>query len=378
MSALFAIGACGTLLFFAGVLHVPITPVTAALAVLIAIALASRFAVRGARHEKVAIADLVMIVPIVVVIFAAVIIPLNDYDGRAFWMLKAKGIAHDRSIDGPFFHHGEMDPPRNDYPLLVPLDGAAVMLIGRTFDDRVPRLLYIAVFVAFAWMVRDEFGGWAAALLVWIPAIGVMPDGGAMSAYCDVALAAFVCGAFIEMLRDASAWRFGAWVTFVLLTKREGLPLALVLLAAGAFVFRKRIVIAALMPAAAMVALAVWRGRVAPGDEENLFALATTLVAKLQRIPGAIFGLARHGVAPVWGLFWCAALVALAMLAVRRQWRDFALASLVIGGGLAVCIAAYTATNWPQADLINSSADRLLIHIVGPALYAMRRSTLST
>ena len=374
MNVLFAIGACGATLFLAGVLHEPITPLIATMAVLIAIA----SSIRPVRKTRVSIVDLALIIPILAVIVAACVIPLHDFDGRAFWMLKAKGIAHDQSIEGPFFQRGEMDAPRNDYPLLMPLDAATIMHFSGSLDDRLPRWLYVAVFVAFAWMVREELGGWAAALLVWIPAISVMPDGGATSAYCDIALGAFACGAFFEAVRGESAWRFGAWVAFVAFTKREGLPLALVLLVMGIFAFRKRIASGLIAPVIAIVSLIVWRARVAPGDEENLFTLASTLPEKLHRIPGAIAGLARHTVAPVWALFWCAALVALIVLALRRQWRDFTLASLVIGGGLAISIVAYTATNWRQIDLINSSADRLLIHIVGPALYAMRRSTLPT
>jgi hypothetical protein len=372
MSALFAIGACGALLFLAGVLHVPITPVTAAIGVLAAIAMS----VRGRRKTKWSIADVALLIPIAIVIAAGAIVPLHDFDGRAFWMLKAKGIAHDHSIDGPFFQHEEMDAPRNDYPLLMPLDAATVMLLTGSLDDRVPRFVFIAVFVAFAWMVRDEIGPWAAALLVWIPAFSVMPDGGATSAYCDIALAAFVGGAFIELARGESAWRFGMWVAFVALTKREGLPIAIVLLVVGTFVLRKATSLVA--PVIAVIALIVWRARVAPGDEENLFTLASTLPQKVHRIPGAIAGLAKHLVSPMWGLIWCAALVALAVLALRRQWRDFALAALVIGGGFAVMIFAYTITTWPQMDLVNSSADRLLMHIVAPALYALRRSTLPT
>jgi hypothetical protein len=48
----------------------------------------------------------------------------------------------------------------------------------------------------------------------------------------------------------------------------------------------------------------------------------------------------------------------------------------VIGGAFAVYLAVYTVTSWIQIDLINSSADRLLMHIVAPALYAMSRTTL--
>ena len=375
MSVVFAIGLCGALLFVAGVLHVPITAVAAATAALIAIAVSARFAVRSAQ-SRLGIADAVLAIPIIVVTFAAAIVPLNDYDGRAFWMLKAKGIAHDHAIDGPFFHGAEVEAPRNDYPLLIPLDTATVMMISGSLDDRVPRFIYIIIFIAFVLMVRAELGAWTAALLAWIPMITIAPDGGAISAYCDVALAAFAAGAFFELIRGTNPWRFGAWIAFVVLTKREGVPLGLALLVIGAFVFRKRFVFALIAPVIAMVTLIVWRSRIPQGDEENLFALFTTLPEKLHRLPYAVIGFVQHLVSPMWGLFWCGAIVALGVLAFRRQWRNFTICASAMAGAFAVCIVAYTITTWIQVDLINSSADRLLMHGVAPALYAISRSTL--
>jgi hypothetical protein len=201
-----------------------------------------------------------------------------------------------------------------------------------------------------------------------------VPEGGAMSAYSDIALAAFVGGAFFELIRAQKPWRFGAWVAFVVLTKSEGLPLAIILLIVGAFVFRKAAILIA--PAIAIASLVVWRMRIPHGDEENLFALFPTLPQKLDRLPSAIAGFARHLVTPAWGLFWLAAFIAFAVLAWRREWRDLALCGFVIGGAFAVYLAVYTVTSWIQIDLLNSSADRLLMHVVAPALYAMSRTTL--
>jgi hypothetical protein len=366
---LFAIGACGALLFVAGVLHIPI------IAPLALIAIAASLWFGGVPAPPPArVPTIVMSIPIVVLVLAAAILPLNDYDGRTFWMLKAKGIAHDHAIDGPFFRGEQVEAPRNDYPILMPLDAAAVMLISGSLDDRLPRFVYILAFIGFVLMVREELGAWPGALLAWIPMFAIVPEGGAMSAYSDVALAAFVGGAFFELIRAKKPWRFGVWVAFVALTKSEGLPLAIILLIAGAFVFRRIAILIA--PAIAIASLVVWRMRIPRGDEENLFALFPSLPQKLDRLPPAIIGFARHLVTPAWGLFWCAAFVALAVLASRRKWRDVALCGFVIGGAFAVYLAVYTVTSWIQIDLINSSADRLLMHVVAPALYAMSRTTL--
>ena len=310
-----------------------------------------------------------MSIPILVVTYAASVLPLNDYDGRTFWMLKAKGIAHDHSIDGPFFQGRQVEAPRNDYPILMPLDAAAVMLITGSLDDRLPRLIYVLVFVGFALMIREELGAWPAALFAWIPMFATVPEGGAISAYSDVALGAFTGGAFFELVRAKRPWHCGAWIAFAALTKSEGLLLAILLMIAGAVVFRWRVLIP---PSIAIAALIVWRMRIPRGDEENLFALFPTLPHKLDRLPPAIVGFARHLITPQWGLFWLAALIALIFVARR----DFALSGFVIGGAFAVYLAVYTVTSWVQIDLINSSADRLLMHVVAPALYAMTRTTL--
>jgi hypothetical protein len=387
VAALFALGACGALLFVAGVLHIPINAAVAALAALISLAATTSIFLwrRETSHSSGGeapvlrwtlkwrgaslAATVVTLIPLSIIVLTAFIHPLDDYDGRAFWMLKAKGIAHDHAIDGPFFRLAEADAPRNDYPLLMPLDAAAVMLIDGSLDDRAPRFLYIAVFVAFVFMIAEELGGWWAALLAWIPMFTVATEGGALSAYADIALAAFAGGAFFELVRGKNPWRFGAWVAFVLLTKREGFPLALILLVAGAFVFKRASMIVA--PLVAFIALAVWRSRLPAGDEENFFALLPALPQKLHRLPPAILAFARHFVSPMWGLFWIAALIAL----VARR-RELALPAFIIAAAVAADLLAYTVTTWVQIDLINSSADRLLMHVVAPALYAMSRFTL--
>ena len=218
-----------------------------------------------------------MIIPLLALTFAAAITPLNDFDGRAFWVLKAKGIAHERSIDGAFFHGGTHDP-RNQYPILVPLDGAVILSLAHSLDDRQLRWLYLGMLTALALLIRDRIGrlvspsagAWCAALLVWIPQFAVEAEGGALSAYNDIAVAAFVAGAFFELLdAQKNEFRFGLWLAFLVLTKSEGLPIALVFLAIGAFVFRKRILTPAIITSVATVALIVWRLRIPAGDEED-------------------------------------------------------------------------------------------------------------
>jgi hypothetical protein len=388
---LFGAGIVGALLFMAGSLGWGLAICAAAMLLLSNRRLESRryVALPDVALPDVALPDvapalsrrypilptILLFIPLLAIAFVIIIVPLHDFDGRAFWLLKAKGIAHDRAIDGPFFRGEEVFDPRNDYPLLVPIDAALVLRAGHGRDDRDVRCFYLFLFVALALMVRERIGSlvspaagaWCAALLAWLPRFLVAPEGGVVSAYTDVALAAFVAGAFFELIENGSPLRFGLWLAFVLLTKNEGLPFALVLLISGAFVFRRRIGIAAMPVAVALVALLTWRHDVAAGDHEDFVALLPTLPHKLGRIWPALRGVAVHAASfSNWGGFWIAVVIAAAL-----AWRRGALAVAVTAAMVAVYVAVYTVTSWVQADLIQSSADRLLMHFVGPALFLL-------
>jgi hypothetical protein len=316
-----------------------------------------------------------MCIPLLAITFIAAITPLTDFDGRAFWALKAKALGHERSIDAPFFHGASLDP-RNRYPLLVPLDGAVLLTAAHSLDDRHLRWLYLAFFAALTLMVRERLGelvspaagAWCAALLVWIPQFLAEPEGGALSAYNDIAIAAFAAGAFFELLAADSTFRFAMWLAFLVLTKSEGLPFALVFLGAGPFVFGRRIKGPALATTLAAAALFFWRFHVPAGDEEDVLALLPTLPEKLHRIGNALAGFPRHMIGfSHWGVFWIAVIVA-AVFALRVDKRGALLAIGVMAAMLTVYIGVYIVTAWVQAELIAVTADRLLMHIIGPAL----------
>jgi hypothetical protein len=385
-SFLLGLGITGSVLFIAGVLHVPLV---------IAFVLIGVWGVgrgvweirRGMPSLRVhsPLATILTILPLLTLVFAAAITPLNDFDGRAFWVLKAKGIAHERSIDGPFFHGGTHDP-RNQYPILIPLDGAVILGLTHSLDDRQLRWLYLAILAALALLVRDRIGrlvspaagAWCGALLVWIPQFAVEPEGGALSAYNDIAIAAFVGGAFFELIEaDAPKReiRFGLWLAFLVLTKSEGLPLALVLLAIGAFVFRKRIVTPAIITIVATAALIFWRLRIPAGDEEDVFRLLSTIPEKLHRLGIAIAAFPRHMLLmPRWGIFWIAVIVA---AIVARRSREARLAITVIAAILAIYTAVYVTTAWIPSELIAVTADRLLMHVIAPSLFLLALSARS-
>jgi hypothetical protein len=391
---LLGVGITGAVLFVAGVVHVPLVVAMAVLGV---------WGVgRGAWELKKSLPlptphsplpTILMCLPLLALTFATAITPLNDFDGRAFWALKAKGIAHERSIDGPFFQGGTHDP-RNQYPILIPLDGAVILSLAHSLDDRNLRWLYLGILAALALLVRERIGrlvspaagAWCAALLVWIPQFAVEPEGGALSAYNDIAIAAFVAGAFFELL-DANARkseiRFGLWLAFLVLTKSEGLPLALVFLAIGAFVFRKRILTPAIIAFVATLSLIIWRLRIPVGDEEDVFRLLPTIPEKLHRIGTAIAAFPRHMLLmPRWGIFWIAVIVT-AVVATRIERRAW-LAISFIFAILATYTAVYVTTAWIPSELIAVTADRLLMHVIAPSLFLlalttrMKRASLSS
>ncbi|HKO54451.1 MAG TPA: hypothetical protein VJ276_01155 [Thermoanaerobaculia bacterium] len=361
---LLGVGAVGTALF--------LLPFEVAVAVIVLLAIAGARASRpyvpagrdarrlaGGTPARPNAPLIVMLIPLLLMAYIAAITPLSDFDGRAFWLLKAKGFADERQVDGPFFHGEKVYDPRNHYPLLMPLNAGLLMIATGHADDAEVRWLYLGVFVAMLFVIRRRADPWLAAIVAWLPQFAAETDGGALSAYSDVAVAAFVACAVFE---EESPLRFGAWLAFLVLTKNEGLPIAIVLLALGAWRFRKRASISAVPAVIATAALIAWRHRIPPGDEENLAALLRTLPEHLDRLWPAITIFAAHLVGfAKWGLFW----IAVALTARRRMPIAVMLAII------ATYLAAYTVTTWIQRDLINSSADRLLMHLIGPACLAM-------
>jgi hypothetical protein len=378
---LFGIGLTGTILFIAGVIHVPL---------IVALVLIGVWGVgcgvwelrRGLPKLRIhsPLPTILMVIPLIAMSFAAAITPLNDFDGRAFWVLKAKGIAHERSIDGPFFHGGTLDP-RNQYPILIPLDGAVILSAANDLDDRQLRWLYLGLLAALALLIREGIGrvispsagAWCAAILVWIPQFAVTSEGGALSAYNDIAVAAFAAGAFFELIDTESRnreIRFGLWLAFLVLTKSEGLPFALVFLTIGAFIFRKRIITPAVITTIATTVLFVWRMRIPAGDEEDVFRLLPTIPEKLHRIGVALAAFPRHMfLLPRWGILWIAIIVA-AIIATRVD-RAAWFAIAIIVSMLAIYAAVYVTTAWVPSELIAVTADRLLMHVIAPSLFLL-------
>jgi hypothetical protein len=367
-------GAAGFVLFVAAVWHVPLLAAILALAVL-ALAVALRSALRSAGFQPAATPassrQPLAILAFVPLFALAAILPLSDYDGRAFWLLKAKAIAHEGAIDGPFFRGETSYNPRNEYPLLVPLDAAAAMIVARDLDDRHTRWLYVLFAAGFALeLYRRGGGAWSAAIFLCLPQVLTEPDGGVFSGYSDIALGAFVAAAFFELAERRSPLLLGLFASFAILTKNEGLPLALLLLGIGAFVFRARVAVALAPVAIAVAHLFVWRSRIARSDEEDFARTILSLPQHLDRFAASLGGLLANVAAlRDWGLFLVAVTIAAIVLAMRRRWRPLTLAGALIAPMLLLYAAVYAVSPWEQDGLTEHLAPRVLTHLLGPAFF---------
>ena len=372
---LLGLGVTGSLLFLTMLIGLPPLPVILVLAG-VAIVLWRPKLPSQLLSER--IATIVTLVPIVAGLVLTSMHPLNDFDGRAFWMLKARALATERQIDGPFFHGEVVYSPRNEYPLLVPLDASAVMMLAGGADGESVRWIYVFALASLAFHLRRWTGAWIAALVPWIPQFAVASEGGMLSAYNDLIVGAFIACAFFELVGAESAWRFGLWLAFLVLAKNEGLPLSFLLLGIGVFVFRRKALQSAVPLAIATAALFVWRSGLEPTDEEPFFSRIGNLFAQADRIVPAASKFVSHALdVQDWGFFWIAVAVAIAVLIVRREKGTLLLPLAVIGAMGALYVAVYTATTWQLDDLMNASADRLLMHFIGPAAFLIGASLQS-
>ncbi|HEX7706330.1 MAG TPA: hypothetical protein VF701_07735 [Thermoanaerobaculia bacterium] len=322
---------------------------------------------------------LLVVVPVLAMLLAVTFIPQHDYDGTAFWMLKAKAIATEGAVDGPFFRGENTFSPRNQYPLLLPIDVALVMKMSGGADDLAVRWIFPLILGSLALEIRRRFrlrhppavATLCAGLLVWTPQFALKPEGGAMSAYSDIALAAFITMAFLELVDGTSSARFGFWAAAMVLTKSEGLPIAVLLILAGVWIFRRRVIAAAVPLIASAAALIIWRSRIELTDEGDLFGrLVSLLPSRFEDFLPAVGDLSSYAlVLRDWGAFWVIVVGAVVVLMVRRQWRALILAGVVIVGGMALYSAVSVVSEWDRAELLRVTAARLLMHLAGPALY---------
>jgi hypothetical protein len=357
---LLGVGAHGAVLFALGVAGVPLRAPTFAAVTVISLAIAAlrakriflRTRWRGDMHEMASTA--MILLPFLVLLWTTSVVPLADYDGRTTWMPKARAIAGEGSIRGPFFQGERGLNLHNHYPLLIPLDVATLLALGAS-----PRPLFVLIPAAMLLAARDllsrRFGtaaaGWCMAALAWLPQIVIAPEGGATSAYSDLAVAAFFGMAVVTRPRVAAS----LWIAFLILTKNEGLLLAL---AALAWRPRVRMLIA---PAIALALLLGWQQLVPDAYDERNAALLLELPSRLAFLDDAALAIGRHALdLRTWGVLW----PLVALCAFGRRVRSEARVLMIAMAGY---VAVMACTSWSITQLANVTAHRLLLHCIVPA-----------
>ena len=365
IAILYAVGTIGLLGQIAGAFGCPLTlPVFGVLLLAALVVISFEKVPKRERQSPVAwVATTLTLIPVGVLLLNTFTTPLTDYDGRVTWMLKAKAIAREHSITGPFFKGETSRNAHSQYPLLMPIAAAGIFEATGSDDDRVVRPLYSLIAIAFLIVLRaamQRVAGVSAAAVIaaavaWLPQFAADNDGGMTSAYSDVPLIAFVSLALLTIVRgdaEKHPWRFGLQLAFIACVKNEGVVLVLALLMLSRFTWKSLIPVVG-----TLAALAAWRAQIPLEYDENYPQLLRHLGAKLSNYPEAARELlSRMLVWRVWGAFWIVA--AIAAVTARKR---FVLAGAFV---LFAYITTYAVTNWTIAELAVSSAHRLLLHLV--------------
>jgi len=107
IAVLYATGTVGLLGQIAGAIRIPLTLPVFGVLLVVAFAVISFEKIPKRQREPQTplawAATIVTLIPIAILILNTFTTPLSDYDGRVTWILKAKAIAREHSITGPFF-----------------------------------------------------------------------------------------------------------------------------------------------------------------------------------------------------------------------------------------------------------------------------------
>lgn len=380
---LLGLGVHGTFLYILGALHVPLGWLAFVVPPVLALLVRGwRFALGGPSEQRFALSSIVFAVPLLLLLFASAILPTRDYDGRVTWLPKARAIALESSISGPFFHGERGLNLHNRYPLLLPLDVATVMKLGGDTRNEAGRWLYVFIAISALVVLRAYLrkwyaasGGWIAAGVAWLPLLTAI-EGGALAAYNDFALAAFF-GIAVLALIDDDARTAGIFAAFAVMTKNEGLALAVAIVISAVVV--RRLKLSMLVPIAIAEAIVVTcRRLVPPAYDEQYEVLLSSLPRSIARVPEAITAIAKHASEfQIWGGFWIAAALAVLVCAMRAREKAFVIALVTIVVGLAAYVVALTVTSWSIADLAPVAVNRLLAQLLVPATTLVAMATHS-
>lgn len=310
--------------------------------------------------------------------------PIADFDGRMTWGATARYLRAEETVDARVLQRPQWAVSHPRYPLLMPVAQVVALEIARAGEDEYPfRPLYAAFYLAFLSVVWDgcrrRAGVTASALAVLaaaaVPFLSLEREGGALGAYSDLPLACFY-GAGLALLlaperRRADLLLGGGFLAAAVLTKNEGLPLALAGLLLAALYRRKDSWLAAIPVMAAVALLFSWQAAVPNRWDEGYGHLLRqfSLGAALSRLAAVAPVLVRQTFAvESWGLLW-AALPAV-WLAGRRRWTLGSAGPLLLAAAVPVAAALVAYAVHPRpVGLAEVTWHRLLLQGTIPLLW---------
>lgn len=392
MFMLLGIGANGSIFFSLGICGVRLTSSVFLIVPLLLflsgfLRKSSPISVEAPCHSQVA--TLLLLAPTLSIILSAAILPFADYDGRVTWLPKAAAIAAEQSVYGEFFRGERGLNLHNHYPLLLPMNAAAVLKIAGTDEVDAARWIYavfpLATFLFWRDVLARHFpgpaAGWLFALLAWFPMTSSTVDGGPLSGYSDLAVMAFFGSAVFSILAEDSH-SAQVWLTFLVFTKNEGIALVLVAIA-SALICRPRAgwrnaLKLTPAPALAMFLLAVWRNKVPNAYDEQYSVLLSELPQNLGRFDDALIALGSEALEfRTWGLFWivagCGAAMSLAMTLsrVRRPPPSphfGSIPAMILLLAFFAYVTTLSVTSWNIGELVKVAGDRLMLHLLAPGV----------
>ena len=371
---------CGLLLHTMAMLGVPIARSSVSVVLSAAVLLIMVKKRRGAdelpRHPVSA--TVILAIPLLSLLFAAVVLPIRDYDGRVTWLPKARAIAISGSVTGQFFQGQQGLNLHNQYPLLLPLNAAAVMVVMDDVSNETARFIYPLIFAAAMFAARDlltnRYGNsaaWVIAAAAWLP-VFLRIEGGALAAYNDVfvmAAAGLIVLLLARPLLDARL--IGFLAAGLIHAKNEGIVLVAAAVAA-AIVTRSLCRMKDALPiaggaGAGVSLLLIWRQSVPPAYDERYDLLVRLLAERLDRLPAAVTAYAERMIhLETWGVFWIAVGAALGIAMILRVRTAVYPATFLFLAAIPYAVAL-TVTSWNISELSAVASDRLLTHLTIPA-----------
>ncbi len=333
---------------------------------------------------------LLILIPALSLLLDAAVDPIRDIDGRHIWVPKARYIREAGTVLPEVLREKRWVVEHPRYPPLMPLAQVVTLEVTRGADERVIRILYAAFWLVWVLIILDQariLGGRRIAALILalaacVPFVAFAFNGGAAGAYSDLPLACF-WGAGIWLLlaskdRQGSTLAAGLLLTGTVLTKNEGLGLAVLALVVGliaclgkkeAFLQWIKTLIPVLL---ALALLGSWKNGIPNRRDESYFSKLS-----LESMSEGLTRLVAEGIPAAlgtmmdvrwWSLLWIVLALLLLFGAKGLKDRRAMIVALLVVGGLAQFLVAYLVTGWNVSHLVRVTWNRALLQVSVPLL----------